>query len=154
MDKSLRHAWTTLIAPADLDDHMHRVGQAAANAALMQSMLDLRSAKTTTKLLLVGGGTAQFLDYISAANFEQFDITISDINGNFLDCARERFAQAGLQRVKFVIDDIEATHLRDSFDTIVVVLVLEHIDWQRGAHAIHRLAPDTIHIVIQKMLWN
>ena len=33
---------------------------------------------------------------------------------------------------------------------IVLVLVLEHIDWQRGLQNIHKLAPTLLHIVIQQ----
>ena len=69
MDDALRHAWTKLISAADLDDHMHQVGQAAANAALLQSMLATNGREEQTSLLIVGGGTAQFLDYISPTIF-------------------------------------------------------------------------------------
>lgn len=150
MDDALRHAWTKLISAADLDDHMHQVGQAAANAALLQSMLATNGREEQTSLLIVGGGTAQFLDYISPTIFAQYDVTCSDINPTFLDRARERFAQASLQKVWYVIDDIEVTQLKNRFDVVVVVLVLEHIDWQRGLQNIHKLAPTLLHIVIQQ----
>ena len=46
------------------------------------------------------------------------------------------------------MDNIEVTQLKDRFDVIVLVLVLEHIDWQRGLQNIHKLAPTLLHIVI------
>ena len=58
--------------------------------------------------------------------------------------------RAGRQNVRFVIDDIEVTQLKDRFDLVVVVLVLEHIDWQRGLKNIHTLAPNLLYIVIQQ----
>ena len=111
MDAALRHAWTRLITADDIDEHMHQVGQAAANADLLVSMLKSQDVNQPTKLLLVGGGTGQFLDYVDATYFTRFDITISDINPTFIARARERFARAGLHDVRFVIDDIENTSL-------------------------------------------
>ena len=58
--------------------------------------------------------------------------------------------RTGRQNVHFVIDDIEVTQIKDRFDVIVLVLVLEHIDWQRGLQNIHKLAPPLLHIVIQQ----
>ncbi len=54
--------------------------------------------------------------------------------------------------MRFVIDDIEVTQLKDRFDLVVVVLVLEHIDWQRGLQNIHTLAPNLWYVVIQQNL--
>lgn len=88
MDNTLRRAWTGLISAADLDDHMHKVGQAAANAALLQSMLSADRHDKQTNLLIVGGGTAQFLDYVPATTVDRYNITFTDINPNFLECAR------------------------------------------------------------------
>ena len=51
MDDALRHAWTKLISAADLDDHMHQVGQAAANAALLQSMLATNGREEQTSVM-------------------------------------------------------------------------------------------------------
>ena len=58
-----------------------------------------------------------------------------------------RFLRSGRRNVHFVIVDMEVT-LKDRFDVVVVVLVLEHIDWQRGVQNIHTLAPTLLHIVI------
>ncbi len=150
MDTALRHAWTELVSAADIDDHMHQVGQAAANAALLVEMLGTQNETSPSKLLILGGGTAQFLDYVDAARFSQFDITVSDINPIFLQRARERFAGAQLHNVRFVVDDIENTVLVGSFDVIAVVMVLEHIDWRFGLSNIQRLASDALHIIIQR----
>ena len=149
MDDALRHGWTKLISASDLDDHMHQVGQAAANAALLHSWLSVATGKGRKSLLIVGGGTAQFLDYVPATTFAQFSVTFSDINPAFLERARERCSLAELANIHFVIDDIEATQLTEQFDIIAIVLVLEHIDWRSGMQNIKRLAPDRLHIIIQ-----
>ncbi len=150
MDPALRHAWTELVSATDIDEHMHQVGQAAANAELLVSMLRSQHHGPATNLLLVGGGTGQFLDYVDAADFAQYDVVLSDINPKFLDRARERFAAAGLQNVAFVADDIENTSLRGPFESIAVVMVLEHIDWRLGLSNIHRLAPNWLSIIFQR----
>ena len=113
-------------------------------------MLSANRHDKQTNLLIVGGGTAQFLDYVPVATLDRYDITFTDINPDFLERARERFLRAGRQNVHFTIDDIEVTQLKDQFDLVVVVLVLEHIDWQRGLQNIHTLAPNLLHIVIQQ----
>ncbi len=71
MENGLRRAWAGLISSADLDDHMHKVGQGAANAALLQSMLTANRHDEPTNLLIVGGGAAQFLDYVPARTVDR-----------------------------------------------------------------------------------
>lgn len=149
MDNPLRRAWTELITAADLDDHMHQVGQAAANAELLQSMLVLSAREKPVNLLIAGAGTAQFLDYVPATCLAPFHVTLSDINPAFLARAEQRFEHAGVSGALFVVDDIEDTRLTGTYQVIVIILVLEHIDWRQGLRNIHRLDPDHLHIVIQ-----
>jgi 2-polyprenyl-3-methyl-5-hydroxy-6-metoxy-1,4-benzoquinol methylase len=149
MDEILRQAWTQQITEADLDDHMHQVGQAAANAELLQAMLIANARETLSELLIVGGGTAQFLDYISADCLAPYRLTFSDINPEFLQRAKRRFDHADVLEVQFVVDDIEDTRLSGPYDIAVVILVLEHIDWRQGLRNIQHLAPRQLHIVIQ-----
>lgn len=150
MDEALRRAWTQIVIAADLDDHMHQVGQAAANAELLRTMLAASAGDKLSELLIVGGGTAQFLDYISADCLAPYRLTISDINPLFLQRAKQRFDRAGLPAVQLVVDDIEKTRLLGPYQFIVVILVLEHIDWRKGLRNIHRLVPRQLHIVIQR----
>ncbi len=150
MDAALRHAWTRLVSANDIDEHMHQVGQAAANAELLVSMLRSQHHGRATKLLLVGGGTGQFLDYVDAADFAQHNIVLSDINPKFLERAQARFAKADLQNVAFIVDDIENTALSGPFDSIAVAMVLEHIDWRIGLRNIHNLAPTWLSIIFQR----
>jgi Methyltransferase domain len=150
MNDALHHAWTQLVTASDLDDHMHQVGQAAANAALLASMFAATADQRRKKLLIVGGGTAQFLDYVPAATFARFGITLTDINPDFLARAQQRFQLAGITDIHFVIDDIEHCQLTGQFDANAIVLVLEHIDWRRGIQQIQRLAPDELHLIIQR----
>ena len=149
MDEALRHAWTQIVTAADLDEHMQRVGQATANAELLRTMLDANTGDKVSELLIVGAGTAQFLDYISADCFAPYRLTISDINPEFSRRAKQRFDRVGLA-VRLVVDDIEDTHLSGSYDIAVIILVLEHIDWRQGLRSVHRLAPRQLHIVIQR----
>ena len=150
MDNPLRRAWTELITAADLDDHMHQVGQAAANAELLQSMLVLSAREKPVNLLIAGAGTAQFLDYVPGTCLAPFHVTLSDINPAFLARAEQRFEHAGVSGALFVVDDIEDTRLVGPYQVVVMVLVLEHIDWRRGLRNVHRLAPNDLHIVIQR----
>lgn len=128
---------------------MAQVGQARANAELLQTMLVLSAGEKPANLLIAGAGTAQFLDYIPATCLAPFRLTLSDINESFLKSANERCDRAGLSDVRFVIDDIEDTRLVGPYQVIAIALVLEHIDWRRGLLGIHRLALDHLHIVIQ-----
>lgn len=148
MDEALRRAWTQQITAADLDDHMHRVGQAAANAELMQTMLNASTGEKLSELLIVGAGTAQFLDYVSVDCLTPYRLTLCDINPEFLQRAKQRFDRVGLA-VQLIPDDIEDTHLSALYQIAVVILVLEHIDWRQGLRNIQRLAPRQLHIVIQ-----
>jgi hypothetical protein len=57
VDNALRRGWTQIIQPEDIDDHMHQVGRAAANAALLET----QDKSEQEKLLLVSGRTGQSL---------------------------------------------------------------------------------------------
>jgi 2-polyprenyl-3-methyl-5-hydroxy-6-metoxy-1,4-benzoquinol methylase len=146
---ALRRAWAHLITADDIDDHMLQVGQATANAELLVSMLQAQNPSVGSSMLFVGGGTGQFLDFVDVDYFANFAITLSDLNPAFLRRARQRFDSAKISSARFIIDDIEKTSLGGAFDTVVVVLVLEHINWRLGLRNIQRLAPDTLHIIIQ-----
>lgn len=149
MDSALRQGWTRIIQADDIDDHMQQIGQAAANAELLVALLRTQHCGARQKLLLVGGGTGQFLEYVDAVFFTRFDITVSDINPVFLARARERFARESLHQARFIVDDIESTSLVGPFDVIAVVMVLEHIDWHLGLRNIHGLSPERLDIIIQ-----
>jgi hypothetical protein len=49
-----------------------------------------------------------------------------------------------------VVDDIEASQLAPGFGAIVVVLVLEHVDYRRALRSLARLAPEHLIVVIQE----
>lgn len=150
MNPTLRHAWTEVISADDIDEHMHKVGQAQANAQLTAEMLAAARLAMDSRVLIAGAGTAQFLDYIEGEGLADFDLTVSDINPRFLALARQRFRRAGLMRTHFVVDDLEATRLRGPFDAALIVLVLEHIDWRLGLRNVHSLMPRQLLIVIQQ----
>jgi SAM-dependent methyltransferase len=149
VNPALRHAWTQLVTAADLDNHMHEVGQAEANAWLLHRMLT-QHVPLGSRVLIAGAGTVQFLDYISGAGLAGYDLTLSDINPNFLEIARQRCHRAGLSRTQFIVDDLEASKLIGPFDAAIVVLVLEHIDWQLGLRNIDGLKIKQLQIVIQR----
>jgi SAM-dependent methyltransferase len=149
MNPALRRAWTQLVTAADLDNHMREIGQAEANAWLLHGMLT-QHVPLGSRVLIAGAGTAQFLDYISSEDLMDYDLTLSDINPNFLEIARQRCHRAGLSRTQFIVDDMEASKLIGPFDAAIVVLVLEHIDWQLGLRNIDRLKIKQLQIVIQR----
>ena len=49
-------------------------------------------------MLIAGAGTAQFLDYIPAVDLADHELTLSDINPNFLELAQQRCRRVGLTR--------------------------------------------------------
>jgi 2-polyprenyl-3-methyl-5-hydroxy-6-metoxy-1,4-benzoquinol methylase len=151
MNPVLYRAWKNIVIPDELDDHMHVVGQAAANAALLESMLYAAQMQPNSRILIGGAGTAQFLDYVPSAVLANHDIIVSDINIQFLEVARRRFARAGLSRVQFVVDDLESTQISGPLDVVLLVLVLEHIDWRIGLKNIAALGRDNCLLSFNKI---
>ena len=153
MDRYLREAWTRIVLADDLDTHMAAVGQAQANAALVETMMTTGGPPQHRTVLFAGAGTGQMFDYVTGSFLASFltayRVTFTDINAAFLDRLRERLAGSSLN-YETVVDDIEDSTLSGPFGVAVVVLVLEHVEWQKALHSLVALQPEIVHLVVQR----
>ena len=153
MDRYLREAWTRIVLADDLDAHMAAVGQAQANAALVETMMTTGTAPERTTVLFAGAGTGQMFDYVTgsflASFLTSYRVTFTDINAAFLDRLRGRLAGSSLI-YETVVDDLERSKLSGPFGMAVVVLVLEHVEWQKALRSLVALQPEIVHLVVQR----
>jgi hypothetical protein len=149
MDHNLREAWTRIVLADDLDAHMAAVGQAQANAALVETMMTTGDAPQRATVLFAGAGTGQMFDYVNGSFLAPYRVTFTDINAAFLDRVRERLAWSSLI-YETVVDDIEDSKLPGPFGMAVVVLVLEHVEWQKALRSLVALQPEIVHLVVQR----
>jgi hypothetical protein len=145
---NLRQVWSGHVTPADYEQHMSAIGQAQANAVLVRQNIE-RWAAVGARLLIAGAGTGQMFDYEAAVFLAPYDVTFSDINEQFLATLAARLQGTEFTSWRTQSDDLEQTILPGSYDLLIVVLVLEHIDWRKGVRSIARLAPPKCLIIIQ-----
>jgi len=146
----LREAWTKLIQAEDYDAHMAAVGQAQANAALLAELFERRPPRQGSKVLFAGAGTGQLFDYISPEFLNPYGVTFTDINAEYLKRLAGRLT--GKTRFEFaiVVDDIEASQLHGTFELVVAILVLEHVEWRKAIAEMCRLASHRVFVVLQE----
>jgi hypothetical protein len=149
MDSGLRRAWTQIVTAEDYEEHMAAIGQAQAAAALTQYIIQSAEPPVGGRVVIVGAGTGQMLDFLDPSIFHPFRITCTDLNLGFLVRLQERLARQGLSAT-VLEDDIECTALDPGPDLLLATLLLEHIDWRRGVEVIAGLRPATCGIVIQE----
>src|SRR5215813_4964496 len=149
MDSSLRLAWTQIITVQDYEEHMAGIGQAQAAAALSRQILQSAEPPDGGRVVIAGAGTGQMLDFLDAALFRPFRLTLTDLNRSFLARLQERLVKAGLSAT-VLEDDIEHTALESGPDLLLATLLLEHIDWRRGVEVFAGLRPATCGIIIQE----
>src|SRR5713101_7078807 len=126
---TLRELWRRHIAADDYERHMAAVGQAEANAGLIQELFRDHAPPPGARLLFAGAGTGQCFDYLPANIVAPFRTTFSDINPGYLDRLSAR-----IHGVDFTtaVDDIESSQLAGAFDLAIVILVLEHVHWRKA----------------------
>jgi SAM-dependent methyltransferase len=149
MDAGLRLAWTQIVTVEDYDAHMAAIGQAQAAAALTEDLIRARQLRSDGRVVIVGAGTGQMLDFLEPSVLRPFQLTCTDLNPVFLARLKERLDQHGL-RATILEDDIEQTALESGPELLLATLVLEHIDWRRGVEAIAGLRPTACGIIIQE----
>jgi SAM-dependent methyltransferase len=137
---TLREAWTGQVHADDYEEHMARIGQAEANALLLADLLE----GVTGRVLIAGAGTGQMFGYLPGEFLGGCEVLCSDVNPVFLARLRERFVCGT------VVDDIEDSRLAAGFAAIAVVLVLEHVDWQRAVASLVRLKPERLVLIVQR----
>jgi hypothetical protein len=141
---TLREAWTRHIAAEDYEAHMAEIGQAQANASLVLELLAAAAPEPGSRVLIAGAGTGQMFDCSGTEPFRPYRLTCSDINAGYLDKLRARC------ECETVVDDIEDSRLLPGFSVIIVVLVLEHVDWRKALASLARLKPGRVLVVIQR----
>ena len=150
MSKKLREAWTTIIRADDYETHMSAVGQAQANAEMVAEYLQTHILVTNASLLFLGAGTGQMFEFISPSILIPYQATFADINGNYLKVLSDRLRTTKGLRYKTVVDDVEDSRLTTGFDTVLAVLLLEHVDWRRAVSAMSSLAAKRAFVIIQE----
>ncbi len=141
---TLRQAWTQFIAAEDYEAHMAAIGQAQANASLVAELFAAAAPPTGSRVLIAGAGTGQMFDYCAAGLFRPYSLVCSDLNPAFLEKLRGRW------ECQTVVDDIEDSRLEPGFSLIIVVLVLEHVEWPKAVASLARLRPERVLVVIQR----
>lgn len=149
MDDSLRLAWTQIVTPEDYDKHMAEIGQAQAAAVLTRSIIETSVTRDCSRVLIVGAGTGQMLDFLDPALLCPFRITCTDLNRSFLARLEQRLLSAGI-RATLLEDDIEHTALDAGWDLLLATLLLEHVDWHRAVEVIASLRPKACGIIVQE----
>jgi hypothetical protein len=149
MDAGLRRAWSEIVTAGDYDSHMLAVGQARAAAELTRWLVASSSLAPGSRITIAGAGTGQVLDFLDPAMLRAYRLTFSDLNPVFLARLRERLARCGLE-AETIEDDIESTALAPGAALLIATLLLEHIDWQRGAEVLAALRPSACGIILQE----
>jgi uncharacterized damage-inducible protein DinB len=149
MHPALRQAWTSVIQADDYDRHMAAVGQAEANAGMIRKMLREATLPAGASVLVAGAGTGQMFDYITPESLGNLSLTFTDIREAFLSRLIARLERLKYPRFRAMVDDVERTHLGRGFAAIALVLVLEHVEWQRALEQMTALDPARLLIIIQ-----
>jgi hypothetical protein len=149
MDDGLRRAWTQIVTAEDYEQHMAAIGQAQAAASLIRHLIESAGLAGGARVVMVGAGTGQMLDYVDGGLLRPFHLTFTDLNARFLARLGERLSRAGLEAT-ILEDDIEQTTLESGPELVLASLLLEHIDWQRGVEVFARLSPTACGVVIQE----
>ncbi len=148
--RSLREAWAGQIRAEDYDAHMAAVGQAQANAALVAEELTASPPQPGARILLAGAGTGQVLDFVEPSILMPYRLTFTDINPGFLQVLKQRLAKLRGLHIEVQPDDVEDSKLPGTFDLVIAVLVLEHVDWRKAVATLCRLAASRVFIIMQE----
>jgi 2-polyprenyl-3-methyl-5-hydroxy-6-metoxy-1,4-benzoquinol methylase len=140
---SLKHVWPSIDAE-DYRQHMINTGQASVNAAFTERWLQEIPA---TDVLFAGAGPGQMLSFLAPQTLARHSsVTFTDVHPGFLEQLELKLS-AGQ---KALLDDIENTKLSGPFKAVIVVLVLEHVEWRLALASFQRWQAERILIVIQE----
>jgi SAM-dependent methyltransferase len=123
---------------------MAAIGQAQANASLVDELLAAAAPPPGSRILIAGAGTGQMFEHCAPELFRPHRLICSDINPAFLEKLRERC------ECQTVVDDVENSRLAPGFSLIIVVLVLEHVEWRKALASLAGLRPEHVLVVIQR----
>ncbi|MBI2522803.1 class I SAM-dependent methyltransferase [Candidatus Woesearchaeota archaeon] len=151
MDPGEREGWMEIISAEELDAHMAAIGQAEANADITKQMFLEHPLRPNSRLLIPGCGTAQLFDYVQPSDLgSDIKLVLTDINPSFLAKARKRLQRFSGIDYHMQMDDIEETKLTGPYDGALVVLVLQHVEWQKAIDSLVSLNPSKLYIVEQE----
>lgn len=150
MDNKLREAWTKIVRAEDYDTHMAAIGQAEVNAALFVELLKCDPPRPGSTVLFAGAGTGQMFDYVSPEILKRYRTTFADINAEFLNRLAVRVSVAPGIEFETIVDDIEASRLLGTFDLVVGILLLEHVEWRKAIAEMSRLSSSRVFVVLQE----
>lgn len=154
MEDNLREAWTNIIAADELDAHLDDLGQAKVNAEIIKDMISEYHLPDSSKILLPGCGTGQIFDYLSPRLLKNFKLTFTDINQSFLIKLSERIFHTEITNYRYCVDDLENTKLQETFNGIIIVLVLEQLEWKKAVKTLVNYQPLYIYLIIQEQSHN
>jgi len=130
---------------------MARVGQAQANAQLVADWLCYKPPKLKASILFAGAGTGQMFDFLPPEILAPYRVTFTDINPSYLKILESRLKdERDRLRFRVVVDDVERSKLSADFALVIVVLVLEHVDWRLAVASLCRLSTGNVFVVIQE----
>ena len=150
MDPNERKGWMEVIGVEDLDSHMAAIGQVQANAEIVKQMFEDYPLRNGAKLLIAGCGTGQLFDYLKPSDLGNLELTLTDINPPYLSATEQRLRKFGGVKYNLKIDDIEATNLQGHYDGILIVLVLQHVEYKKALASMLSLNPSRFYIIEQE----
>ena len=132
IEKSLtKGAWKSTIPANDLDKHMLITKQVLANGKILQKMIG-DFPINDMKILVPGCGTGQIFDYLNPTIFYDSNLIFTDINKEYLEKLDSRLKKYQKISYKIIEDDIENTKIKEQFDSCILILILEHVDWEKA----------------------
>lgn len=146
--KELRSAWEGMVEPDDYECHMSAIGQARANAILIQDLIVNRPSPKGSSLLFAGAGTGQMFEYISPDFLRDYKLVFSDIRAAFLERLESRLKRSGLKEFHVLVDDIEHPRVGRT-DAAAIVLVLEHVNWRQALRQLSARGVGRFYIIVQ-----
>ena len=145
-----RQAWLSIVKPEELDIHMASVGQAETNAGIVKEMFACIALEDHARLLVHGCGSCQMLDYLSLSEIGNVDFTFADLSPAMAEEGKRRLAGVSGAKYNLVVDDIEQSTLSGSYDAVLLVLVLLHVDWRVSLENMMRLGVQRFYIIEQE----
>jgi len=150
IEKSLtKEAWKSTIPANDLDKHMLATKQVLANAKILQNIIG-DFPINDMKILVPGCGTGQIFNYLNPTIFSDSNLIFTDINKEYLEKLDLRLKKFQKISYKIIKDDIENTKIQEQFDSCILILILEHIDWEKAIKNILNFGVKSFYIIIQK----
>jgi hypothetical protein len=146
MPLSLKQAWTQVVDAAQYERHMAAIGQAQANASLVEEYLRTAPPPAGSRILVAGAGPGQMFDFAPPAMLAPFHTVFTDINPGYLKLLEARLKGSGVS-FETAVDDLEASSLSEPFSLAIVVLVLEHVEWPAAVGHLARLAPRVFAVI-------